>query len=294
MKIAIYQELKSTSSPEEFEIYNAVKRHPQVESVTMLEPKNLTIEMIDSKVKFLFKDTELTKENFDYFFIRGGFTSTPTIIELVKHCRRVGIKAFDNNFSEIRYLINKRADNIKFATSGLPIPATYIFSDLEDMKSRNLQFPLVMKTTNTGRGKNVFKVESYEEIEKNLVEKEKNLQAFLFQEIIDYEHDLRVLVVGDEVIGAMKRIPKPGDFRANYSLGGTVEPFEPSNEVKELAVKAAKSCNLLISGVDVLIGKDGKLWVLEANRTPGLEGISSALGAQISDKVVDFMLENSK
>lgn len=142
MKIAIYQELKSSLNPEESEIYNAVKRHPEVESVVILEPKHLQIEVVNSNVRFIFKDTELKKENFDYFFVRGGFTSTPTIIELVKYCRNVGIKAFDNNFSEIRYLINKRADSIKFANANLPIPNTYIFSNLEDMKEMNLAFPL--------------------------------------------------------------------------------------------------------------------------------------------------------
>jgi gamma-F420-2:alpha-L-glutamate ligase len=293
MKIAIYQEIRSTSNPEDFAIFNAIKRHPEVTDVVMLEPKNLRIEINNTGVRFVFNDIELTKENFDYFFVRGGFTSSPTVVELVRHCRRVGIKAFDNNFSEIRYLINKRADNIKFAINDLPIPNSYIFSNLTDIQDLNLTFPLVMKTTNTGKGKNVFKVSSLEEIERILTEKDKQLQAFIFQDIIDYEHDLRVLVAGDEVLGVMKRIPKPGDFRANFSLGGTVEPFTSTPEIDALAVKAAKSCSLLISGVDVLVGKDGKLWILEANRTPGLEGISQALGGQIADRVVNFMIENA-
>lgn len=294
MKVAIYQEIKSTSNAEDFEIYNALKRNPEVESVTMLEPKHLRAIITNSQVKFFFKDLELCKENFDYFFVRGGFKSKPTLIELINFCRRNEIKVFDNNFSTIKYLINKRADYIKLALAGIPIPDTYIFSSIEDLENSNLNFPLVMKTTNTGKGLNVLKIASAVEVENILITKEKTLEEFVFQEIIDYEHDLRVLVAGNEVLGCMKRIPKAGDFRANFSLGGTVESFEATEEIKTLAIKAALACHLQISGVDVLVTKSKKLIILETNRTPGLEGISQALGEQISNRVVKFMIDEAK
>jgi RimK family alpha-L-glutamate ligase len=152
-----------------------------------------------------------------------------------------------------------------------------------------------MKTTNTGKGMNIFKVNSYEDIQKILIDKDKKIQDFVLQKIINYEHDLRVLVCGGEVLGCMKRIPQAGDFRANFSLGGSVEPFEITEEIKELAISAAKACELEVSGVDILVEKEsGRLWLLEANRTPGLEGITQVIGNKVSDSVVSFMLENAR
>jgi ribosomal protein S6--L-glutamate ligase len=116
------------------------------------------------------------------------------------------------------------------------------------------------------------------------------LTKLIFQEFIDYEKDIRLFVLGDNVVGAMRRIPSGSDFRANFSLGGTVEVFEAPEDMKKLAVQAAKACNLQMSGVDVLIDKKGGYWILEANRTPGLAGISQALGFNVAEKLVDYIL----
>lgn len=294
MKIGIYQNKQNDSNPEEFEVYNALKRRADIDSIEFLPPRDLKMTILDGRLSFNFAGVDVTKEKFDVILFRGGFGNVPLAMEFIKFCRRAGIRVFDNNLVNIRYMINKRADNIKLALAGISVPDTYIFSNVEMLREANLQFPLVMKATNTGKGKNVFKVSSIEEIESESTKIDKKLADFLLQEIIDYEHDLRVIVCGDQVLGAMKRIPKAGDFRANFSLGGTVEPFEATEEIKELAIKAAKACDLQISGVDVLVEKNtGKLWILEANRTPGLEGITQALGHDISDKVVEFMLQNA-
>ena len=294
MKVAIYQNIGASTSPEKFEAYNALKRRTDIEEITFLAPNTLKMMIRDSKISFNISGIDIVEGRFDILILRGGFGNMPNAIEFLKYCRKIGIKVFDNNLEKIRYMINKRSDYIKLANAGISIPDTYVFSDILDMNKSNLEFPLVMKTTNTGKGMNVEKVHNIEEVEQILLNKDKKLSDYIFQKIIDYEHDLRVLVVGEEVVGVMKRIPKPGDFRANFSLGGSVEPFEVNSEIRDIAINAAKACDLMVSGVDVLVDKSGKLWVLEANRTPGLEGITQALGNEISDKVVDFMLNNAK
>lgn len=295
MKVAIYQEMRSQSKAEDFEVYNALKRRSDVESIVFVNPKKLKIKIFDGSISFEVGEITLSEANFDVMLVRGGFTNKPTLIEVVKHCRKNGIKVFDNNFSEIKYLINKRADYIKLAEAGIKIPNTYIFSSEEDFFASNLQYPLVMKTTNTGKGKNIFLVHSNEEVMDICQRLEKDIESFVLQEIIDYKHDLRVLVCGNEVLGCMKRIPKSGDFRANFSLGGRVEVFEASSEIKDLAIKATQACELDIAGVDILVEKNTEnLWVLEANRTPGIEGITQAIGQHVSDKVVDFMIKNAR
>lgn len=297
MKVAIYQSRKEGSSLEEFEVYNALKRRPDIEEIIILDPKTMKMIFKDGVFHLYFGELEILPGIFDYLIIRGGFSSISMTMELVKYCRFLGIKVFDNNLTEIRYLINKKADFIKLARAGVPIPDTYNVSTLEQFIELNLEFPMVLKPTNTGKGAGVIKVSSLEEVEiffADETNKEKKWNAYVFEPIIDYEHDLRVLVMGGEVLGTMKRIPRSGDFRANFSLGGTVEPFEAIQEIKDLAIKAAKATGLLISGVDVLVEKTGKLWVLETNRTPGMEGITKANGNIISEKALQFMLDNAK
>jgi ribosomal protein S6--L-glutamate ligase len=64
--------------------------------------------------------------------------------------------------------------------------------------------------------------------------------------------DVRVLVVGKEVLGAMKRIVPEGDFRSNASLGANAEKVEMTSEMEEVALKAANVMGYDVAGVDLM------------------------------------------
>ena len=103
--------------------------------------------------------------------------------------------------------------------------------------------------------------------------------------------DLRVFVVGDEVVSAMKRQGKEGEFRSNLHRGGTATAIELSKEERETAIKAAKTLNLGIAGVDLLQSNRGPL-ILEVNSSPGLEGIEHAMGNDIAESIIKYIEKN--
>jgi len=97
-----------------------------------------------------------------------------------------------------------------------------------------------------------------------------NRQAFL-QELIDRDdathRDLRVYVVGEQIIGAMYRYAPEGDWRTNVALGGAVESAtDMPEEAAETALYAADVLGLDYAGVDLVEGHDG-WFVLEVNPT---------------------------
>ncbi len=83
--------------------------------------------------------------------------------------------------------------------------------------------------------------------------------------------DYRLIVLHGEVVAAISRRSKEGEFRANLHQGATAEPYEPSERQKELAIKAAEALGLDFAGVDLLPTAKGDL-VLEVNASPGLQG----------------------
>ena len=89
----------------------------------------------------------------------------------------------------------------------------------------------------------------------------------------------------------MKRQGKEGEFRSNLHRGGHANIIKLSAKEKATALKAAKSMDLAIAGVDMLQSKKGPM-VLEVNSSPGLEGIEKATGVDIAGTIVEF-LENS-
>lgn len=99
--------------------------------------------------------------------------------------------------------------------------------------------------------------------------------------------DIRVFVVDNKVVGAMKRQGKEGEFRSNLHQGGTGKIIKLSKEERNIAITAAKSMNLSIAGVDLLQSSRGPL-VLEVNSSPGLEGIEKATGKDIASKIIDY------
>lgn len=104
--------------------------------------------------------------------------------------------------------------------------------------------------------------------------------------------DIRAFIIDGEIVGAMKRQGKEGEFRSNLHRGGAANLIKLSRAEKATALKAAKSMGLAIAGVDMLQSKKGPM-VLEVNSSPGLEGIEKATGVDIAGKIVEYITRNA-
>lgn len=100
--------------------------------------------------------------------------------------------------------------------------------------------------------------------------------------------DIRAFVVGDRVVGAMRRTAVGDEFRSNVHRGGTTEVVNLDPESERVAVQAAQIMGLRVAGVDMLESDRGPL-VMEVNSSPGLEGIEGATGLDIAGAIVDFI-----
>lgn len=103
--------------------------------------------------------------------------------------------------------------------------------------------------------------------------------------------DIRAFIVDGEVVGAMKRQGKEGEFRSNLHRGGSANIIELSEEEEHTALVAAKAMGLGVAGVDMLQSSHGPL-VLEVNSSPGLEGIEKATGTDIAGKIIRYVERN--
>lgn len=103
--------------------------------------------------------------------------------------------------------------------------------------------------------------------------------------------DIRVFVVDGQVIGAMKRQGKKGEFRSNLHRGGVANLIELSDEEENTAIKAARILHLGISGVDLLQSERGPL-IMEVNSSPGLEGIERATKKDIAGSIIKYIERN--
>lgn len=202
----------------------------------------------------------------------------------------------------------------KFITSqileseGLPVPRYELISKEEDLERAveavGGKFPVVIKLLSGTQGIGVSIVDSFPSLKSvyQTIAKLSTGGEILIQERIDSNYDLRVQVIvkkfsplspSDDnyvILGAMKRGVVEKDFRTNYSLGGKVSGAKISDEIKEIAYKAASAVGCHWCGVDIMVdSKTKKPYILEVNSSPGIEGISKALGKPIVDEIVDYI-----
>ncbi|MBN2334948.1 RimK family alpha-L-glutamate ligase [Candidatus Bathyarchaeota archaeon] len=120
---------------------------------------------------------------------------------------------------------------------------------------------------------------------------ESTQSVFYLQEYIPHgNRDIRVFVIGGEVVASMTRVG--AGWKTNISLGGAPEPYEPTDEETEASLKAAETMELDYTGVDLLRSEtDGALYTLEVNSTPGWEGLQKVTGFDIAERLVDHVIK---
>jgi RimK family alpha-L-glutamate ligase len=234
----------------------------------------------------------------DVIIVRGVFQSLKTLSQIIANNRKYGVKMFDNNLLSHLYSIDKRRDTITLALAGLPVPDTCIPRSFDEMReyAAKRKFPMVVKPARMGKGNGVTKVENVSDLQEFIEKKEseeKEAKSFLLQEFVPYVVDLRILCIGEHTF-VMRRIPREGDFRANFSLGGDVAPYELDEDGKALARSAMKAVGLEVAGVDMLITEDNKRYILEVNHTPGFVGMEQALGQNIGKLYVEHAIKSAK
>jgi ribosomal protein S6--L-glutamate ligase len=97
--------------------------------------------------------------------------------------------------------------------------------------------------------------------------------------------DVRVMVVGDEVVGAIERVAMEGEFRSNVHAGAESHPFEPTAAMGAAAVAATRAVGLGVAGVDFLLPEAGPV-ITEVNACPGLKAFEEATEVDLASRIV--------
>jgi len=176
--------------------------------------------------------------------------------------------------------------------SGLPVPdSIYTLSTEETERAgETLGYPNIIKIISGYGGKGVIKANSESDIGPITDALTLFEQEICVQEYIDNPgEDIRITVVGDETF-AYKRVGGEEEFRSNISAGGNRESFEPSEEMKESAINAARLCGLDIAGIDIIEDeKTGEIYLGEVNASPGVEGTEEVLEVDMAKKIMAFI-----
>jgi gamma-F420-2:alpha-L-glutamate ligase len=279
--------------PETYEIQKLIEEGRQVGiEIQVLQPEQIEIIVNRDDRKSIFVNDVSTPLP-DFIIPRMGAGTTYFALALIRHLEKLGVYSF-NSANSIDIVKDKLYQMQILAESGMPIPKTMLAKFPLDLQlvGKHIGFPVVIKTLSGSQGSGVFLCETLHALEElmHMVENSNPNVNLIFQEFVKTSHgkDLRVVTVGGRVVGAMVRTASDGNFKANYSRGGTVQKFEITPEIEWLVLEIARKLDLDIAGIDLLFDGD-RFKICEVNSSPGFEGLEQACEKNIAKEIIQFV-----
>jgi len=229
----------------------------------------------------------------DFIIPRMGSETTYYALAVIRQLEHLGVYVC-NDSKAIESVKDKLQMHQLLAHSKLPTPKTMLakFPIAPSIVHREIGFPLIIKNVTGTQGSGIYLCETEEHFidVMELVYSNNAMANIIIQEFVQSSRgkDLRVFVLGGRVIGCMHRSSSTTSFKANFSRGGKVEPFELTPEIEWLATETAKLVNLDVAGVDLLFA-DNSYKICEANSSPGFNGLEQVVGKHIAEDILDYV-----
>ena len=230
-----------------------------------------------------------------YLDVRPSLDGVEPGIAKLRGLRARGVTVL-NGPETLRACHDKLVTALRLGRAGLPHPDTaYLSAASTRGDVSRLRFPVVVKPRFGSRGEQVHCCADPDELGVLLARLRKlawfRRQGALIQELVPPAgHDLRILVAGGRVVGAVRRLAPPGEWRTNVALGAVRRPVQPQPRECELAVAAAAAAGADLAGVDLIPRPDGSLAVLEVNGAPEFTAAYTLDGRSVFETVVLALL----
>ncbi len=205
--------------------------------------------------------------------------------------QRLGVRVV-NPASAIEKTVDKYYTSFLLADAGIQTPRTLVTEDFETaMQACRELGDVIVKPLFGSEGKGMVRICDEDTAYRVLRSWELNRYIFYIQEYLPHrQEDIRAFVVGERVIAAMRRRGK--GWKTNFSQGASAEPIDLDEQMKALAVDAARLVGLDYAGVDLMPAENGTTYVIEINSIPGWRGLQKTTELQIAEAIVDHVLES--
>ncbi len=213
-----------------------------------------------------------------------------------------GVRTF-NSSKAISICDNKFLTYLELFKNEINIPKSILipksfftvdYSDKPFIKNivNDLGLPLIIKETFGSFGLQVHLAHTVHDVCEIL--KSISPNPVLAQQFIksSFGKDLRLYVVGGEVVASMLRKNDSGDFRANIANGGNAFSYSPTKEEMNLAIHVCNVLDLDFAGVDILIGENGMPIVCEVNSNAHFAAINELNNTNVEYFIVKHIINS--
>jgi [lysine-biosynthesis-protein LysW]--L-2-aminoadipate ligase len=198
------------------------------------------------------------------------------------------------------YAGNKLFTHMLLRNAGIPTPyVTVAFSKESALAALDsLGYPRVIKPTVGSWGRMVSKLNNKESAEGIIEEREKMYpiyQVHYLEEFVQRPpRDIRAIVIGDSVAGAIYRNSTEENWKTNTHLGGTAEVCKVTKELEDMCIRAKNTVKGQIVGVDLMESNERGLMVHEINNTTEYRNVARVTGVDIAAKILEYAVNAGK
>ena len=211
--------------------------------------------------------------------------------KLSYHFEMAGIRTF--NRATISRMCNDKAITYqKVSQLGVnSIPTLICKRELLQQTMNKVKLPVVIKTVDGHGGQEVFLVRSNTDETINNIQNS-TTSDFVIQPLVGKKHqDLRVYVLGKQILCCILRTSQ-GEFKANYSLGGTVCSYELTKENHRTVMTIVQAFDFDLVGIDFIIGDDNSLIFNEIEDVVGARMLYQCTNINLVAIYLHYVKEN--
>ncbi len=187
--------------------------------------------------------------------------------------------------------VDKYLTTARLARAGLPVPETIVCEGFEEALAafHTLGGDVVVKPLFGSEGRGIVRVSDPDLAHRVFRTLERVDSVLYLQQFVRHPgYDIRVLILGGQVLGGMKRISET-DFRTNVSRDARTEVHTPTPTEIEYAQRAVVCTGATFAGVDLLYNEVGELFVIEVNAVPGWRAFARTTGIDVAQCVMQWI-----
>lgn len=244
--------------------------------------EELSFGILDSKIILLEKGQKAKYP--DFIICR---TIQPKLSFYLEQCK---LKVY--NDAKVAEICNDKAKTYAYlAGKGIPlIESVFLENKIFVSSLDKVPYGTIIKAVD-GHGGNQVVLWNEDVDKEELLNKIGNSDVIVQKFTGQAKQDVRVYVIGKQIIGAIKRTAKEG-FRSNYSLGGKVEEYCLSEEEKQLVQKVISEFSFGLAGIDFLIGDSGEFILNEIEDVVGARMLYQCTNINLVKEYLLFILNN--
>jgi RimK family alpha-L-glutamate ligase len=235
--------------------------------------------------------------DFDAVLVRtmppGSLEQVVLRMDLLHQLLTLGVKVI-NPPRALECAVDKYLTTARLFQAGLPVPQTIVCEQFEEAMAafEQLGGDVVVKPIFGAEGRGIVRVSDPDLAHRVFRTLERVNSALYLQKFVPHPgYDIRVLILGDRILGSMKRISDT-DFRTNVSRDARTELHVPTDAELKSARQAVDCTGAIFAGVDLLYDQNGELYVIEVNAVPGWRAFGRTTGIDVATELIRWLEEH--